>query len=192
VECSQTLPFFLVKAIVFHKQCSAELLSSGPRFSKERYLWNVPRLCPFPRNYCPLVHDFRKSIICGMFPDSAHFRGTTVHWSTIFERALSVECSQTLPICPSGKSKYCNMWCFSNSVPRNRCPMVHDFRKNIVWECSHVPPVFPSGKRQCVDQSFSKQGSAELLSYSPRFFFLVEAVCRSEFLETGFSGTSIW
>ena len=88
-------PFVLLvkgKYIVLLKQCSAELLCSGPRFSKERCLWNVPRFCPFVL----LV-----KAICSA--SETVFRGTSMQWFTIFQRALSVECSQILPVRPSGK-----------------------------------------------------------------------------------------
>jgi len=85
-------------------------VSIGARFSKEHYLWNVPRLCPF---------------------------------TLLVKTTCSV--SQTV------------------------------FREQL-----------SSAAR------FSKEHCLGMFPCSGGVFLLVKAVCRSEFLKTGFRGTSVW
>jgi len=81
-----------IRVLNVGRQSVSYSVSIGPGFSIEHYLLNVPRLCPFVR-LVKAIYRVSQTV----------FRGTIVQWSTIFERALSVQCSQILPICP-GKS----------------------------------------------------------------------------------------
>ena len=131
-----------MRLLIVRRQIVSYSLSSGPRFSKEHSLWNVPRLCPFVL----LV-----KAICSA--SETVFRGTYVQWSTIFETALS----GNVP-CSAGVTLWYKQYvdhCFSNRVPRNVNSMVHDFRKSIV--SGRCPGFARSSfwQKRYVDQCFS-------------------------------------